>query len=47
MELEQYVTPRVERDASRDQRKQRPTMSLGGKVSSAGNVIVVWGVSAQ
>lgn len=47
MELDQYVTPRVERDAGRDQRKQRPTMSLGGKVSSANNVIVVWGVSAQ
>lgn len=47
LELDQYVTPRVERDAQRDQRKQRPTMSLGAKVSTPANVIVVWGVSAQ
>lgn len=42
-ELSEWVSPRVTREAKRDNREQHPELTVGSKVGSADDLIIGWG----
>ena len=46
-ELSQWVTPRVSRDAKKDNRDQNPSLNVGKGLGSADSFIVEWGLPAK
>jgi hypothetical protein len=46
-ELSQWVTPRVAREAKKDNRDQNPALTVGRGLGSADSFIVEWGLAAR
>jgi len=46
-ELSQWVTPRVAREAKKDNRDQNPALTVGKGLGSADGFIVEWGLASK